>query len=83
MVSLKDSTASTLSSRSKGKATVDRHDFVPLVGSRKAHGPEDGIPLKEFGVQTSIEGDQTAFRREPNVPIDAVHVRSDVKVQDG
>ena len=82
IVTLKDSTTSTLSTRSKGKASVDRHDFVPLVGNRRAPGPGDEIPLQEFGVQTSIEGDHTSFRREPKLPIDAVHIRSDVKIQD-
>ena len=82
VITLKDTTISILETRSKGKATVDRHDFVPLVGNRRAHGPGDEIPLQEFGVQTSIEGDQTRFRRELKVPIDAVHIRSDVKVQD-
>ena len=79
---LKDTTISTLEPRSKGKATVDRHDFVPLVGNRRANGPVDEIALQKFGVQTSIEGDHTGFRREPKIPIDAVHIRSDVKVQD-
>ena len=40
------------------------------------------MPLQELGVRTKIEGYQAMDTHESAIPLGAVHVRNDVKVQD-